>query len=179
MQTSISCHKPFPFHSSCFLCTHFLIIAIFHHNSLSLYIKALISLVFFEEAGNCSAYMCVHEKRISHNIDLYASLLSSHSRKRRRMFDVQGIFHSFAIASPSNATPKKKETKNCIFFHVAHFSAAFILFFSHSKRNWWFYCLKCIAKSYMTHFSGIFLMTVFYHMHGATAWLFSNIQKSL
>lgn len=85
------------------------------HISLSLH-KSTHFACFFR--GNCSAYMCVHEKRISHNIDLYASLLSSHSRKRRRMFDVQGIFHSFASASPSNDTPKKKslETKNCIFF---------------------------------------------------------------
>lgn len=54
----------------------------------------------------------------------------------------------FFILLPSlvlQMTHRKKKfgDEKLHFFHVAHFSAAFIFF--HSKRNWWFYCLKCIA----------------------------------
>lgn len=91
-----------------------------------------------EERENCN----VHEKRITHNIDLYASLLFSHSRKRRRIFDVKEkrellqFFHLHLLPHPpcrrriSHSSVyqvlqnEPEETKNCI-FHVAHFSAAY------------------------------------------------------
>lgn len=123
-------------------CAHFLIIAIFHHIFLSLYIKALISLVFFEETA---VHICVYTKNASHIILIYMQVCSLHIAGNG---DECLMCKEFFILLPSLVLQmthriKKFGDEKLHFFHVAHFSAAFIFF--HSKRNWWFYCLKCIA----------------------------------
>lgn len=80
------------------------------------------------------------------------------------------FFHSFAIASPSNATHQKKGDEKLHFFHVAHFSAAFIPFFVsfEEKLMVLLFEMHCKELFVLDAFSrDFFLMTVFYHMHGA------------
>ena len=82
------------------------------------------------------------------------------------------FFHSFAIASPSNATHQKKGDEKLHFFHVAHFSAAFISFFASFEE-------KLMVLLFEMHCKELFELDAFFrdfsddsflsYMHGATA----------